>query len=189
MKKGKVIIKMHSTPAISWCHNRWGSTCWLPTGDRPARCSSRSRASCPCQSHRPKAASNYMFEQQIWGYNTGYLHIKQDWCLGDNSSLLGLLLMVSLQPLLGDPLLLLRLLFVTENKSKINNPAFLRATNLDPKRSTSSSSSAAAGAAPPPRENPELALGNCFIPVPKDLMWLYLKQESMTYLRFVLLFL
>ena len=51
---------------------------------------------------------------------------------------------------------------------------------LDPKRSTSSSSSAAAaaGAAPPPRENPELALGNCFIPVPKDLMWLYLKADK-----------
>merc|ERR1719348_640177 len=44
------------------------------------------------------------------------LHIKQDRCLGDNSSFLGLLLMVSLQPLLGDPLLLLRLLFVTGSK-------------------------------------------------------------------------
>ena len=68
-----------------------------------------------------------MFEQQIWGYNTGYLHIKQDRCLGDNSSLLGLLLMVSLQPLLGDSLLLLRLLFVTENKSRKKSIAIFRA--------------------------------------------------------------
>ena len=98
------------------------------------------------------------------------LDVEEDGGLGNNLGLLGLLLVVCLQSLLGDPLLLLRLLFVTENKSKINTWRFLEPTDLDPKRSTSSSSSAAAGAAPPPRENPELALGNCFIPVPKDLM-------------------
>ena len=35
--------------------------------------------------------------------------------------------MVSLQPLLGDPLLLLRLLFVTENKSRKKSTAMFRA--------------------------------------------------------------
>ena len=50
---------------------------------------------------------------------------------------------------------------------------------LDPKRSTSSSSSAAAAAgAAPPRAKPELALGNCFMPLPKDLMWLYLRKNT-----------
>merc|ERR1719500_959460 len=44
------------------------------------------------------------------------LHIKENRGFGNDSSLLGLLLMVSLQPLLSDPLLLLRLLFVAGSK-------------------------------------------------------------------------
>merc|ERR1719458_392472 len=47
------------------------------------------------------------------------LHIQQDGGFGDNGFLSSFLLMVSLQPLLGDPLLLLGLLLVAGSK-KIN---------------------------------------------------------------------
>ena len=53
-----------------------------------------------------------------------HLDIKQDRGFGDDGGLLGLLLMVRLQPLLSDPLLLLGLLLVTATcqcqRSKLN---------------------------------------------------------------------
>ena len=73
--------KVHP-PAVSWCHSQWGWACWLPRGDRPSRCSSRSSTSRPCQSHHPRAAKTHTKWRRIglWFTKTWW-HCTTPWHL------------------------------------------------------------------------------------------------------------